>query len=307
MKRTLKIGLVILVTGLVLMAIGAMTHSFKSVTFNDQHQPELVHVKTFDRKVKSFKVLDVNLKSNQLRIKEGDSYRVQVRSNAKAMPRVTVKNQRLVIEQTKHDNSTSGWHFGSDGNDMIGYSFSGGRSQLPDRTVVVTVPRGTKLDQIKLVNRDGDLRLTDIQTNKLTIRTDSNVSLEHATVGEGMRLSTGDGNIYLQQMNLTNPQLTTDDGDVALKDVWLNQATVQLTDGDFRMRNGGITGIVNVNNQDGDNTVVGADRGKGYILHGADNNRLFDQHREDGGLLQQNETNNDRLQLTTNDGDNSVQ
>ncbi|WP_421017370.1 DUF4097 family beta strand repeat-containing protein [Furfurilactobacillus cerevisiae] len=306
MKRTLKIGIAVLIVGLIMVAAGAFTHSFKDVTFNHHGRPELRTTQTVSKKVKDFDAISVDLKSDQIRIKEGDTARVQVSSTKEAMPTVRSVGHKLVIEQKRADNSMTGWSFGDNPEGTFGLG-TFNDAKHPDRTVVVTVPRGTKLNNISIKERQGAIRITDVSSDTVSISAHDDVMLEHMTVTQPLKVNSHDGNLYVTGMTLNTPSIKTDDGAVSLRDVQLNQGSIQLTDGTFNMTNGGFTGAVNVTNDDGDNEIVNADRNKGYILHGDDENKLFEQHNEDGGTLQQNETVPDIMHLTTNDGKNSVQ
>ncbi|MGV0167071.1 DUF4097 family beta strand repeat-containing protein [Furfurilactobacillus sp. WILCCON 0119] len=302
MKRTFKIGIWVLVVGVILIMIGAITHSFRDVTYNKNFRPELAQTKTVTKHVKAFDTLTVNLKSSQLRVKEGDEFRVQMRGESKALPTVEQTGKTLKITQHRSENQHVQWGFENNEGGLINFSANDGK--MADRTVVVTVPRGTKLNVINAHNDDGSIRMTDVSTKKLTVNSNSDVSLETMTIEKPTTIK-ADG-VYVENVTLTNPQITSSD-DVALKNVTLNQGTIKLNNGDFRMHDGSFTGVVSVFNDDGDNTVVGADHSKGYIIsHTSGGNALFDQANSDGGQLQQNETNADRLQLNTNDGDNSV-
>ncbi|HAT54376.1 MAG TPA: hypothetical protein DCW31_03900 [Lactobacillus sp.] len=307
MKRTLKIGITVLIIGLIMVATGMFTHSFKDVTFNQHGRPEEVQVKQVNKKVKAFDAISVDLKSDQIRIKEGDTSRVEINSPEKAMPTVKSVGHKLVITQSRGDNSVTGWSFGDNPEGEFGFG-DYKTTRHPGHTVVVTVPRGTKLSSINVKSRDGAVRITDVTADKVSASsTEDDVMLEHMTVNQPVKASSSDANVYVTGMTLNKPTLKSAEGDISLKNVQLNQGSISLADGNFTMTDGGFTGIVNVTNDDGDNTIINADKTKGYVLHSDDSNKLFDQHTSDGGALQQNETAPDVMHLTTNDGDNSVQ
>lgn len=304
MKRTLKIGLVVLIVGLITLVAGWYGHGFQDVTFNQQRRPELVDTKTVKHNIAEFDKLQVDVKDCQVRLKTGDKYSVSMRTTSKSVPTVKQVGKKLVIKQAHPTNSVTGWSFGDDEGGLFGFG-SITKDGLPNRTIVITVPKDKKLQQVKMHTETGALRLTDVNVSDLAVSAGDNINLEKMGQIDHLTVSANDGRLEMSDLTAMNPSVSA--GSVSLTNVILNQGTFKVTDDTFTMQNGGFSGIVNVTNDGGDNKVWGADQNKGYQLHGEDDSTLFDQHSGDNGALQRNQDAPDQLRLTTTAGGNTVQ
>ncbi|GEK28394.1 DUF4097 family beta strand repeat-containing protein [Furfurilactobacillus siliginis] len=304
MKRTLKIGLVVLVVGLITLVAGWYGHGFQDVTFNQHRRPELVNTKTVKHNMAAFDDLQVDVKDCQVRLKQGDKYSVSMRTTSKSVPTVKMVGKMLVIKQAHPTNSVTGWSFGDNEGGLFGFG-SITKDGLPNRTIVITVPKDKHLQQVKMHTETGALRLTDVNVSDLTVSAGDNISLEKMGQVSHLQATANDGRVEMSDLTAMNPSVTAES--VSLSNVTLNQGTFKVTDDTFTMQNDGFSGIVNVMNNGGDNKVWGADKNKGYQLHGEDESTLFDQHSDSDGTLQINPDAPDQLRLTTTAGGNSVQ
>lgn len=141
MKKTFKIGLGILVIGIVLMVVGFAGHGMKNVSFKGATP---VIEKQVTKKLSTAKFNRVNLTSSSANvlIKTGSKFSISYQGSNARLPKVTVTNQSATI----HQGEAYGTFF----------SYNNG-----DDTIIITVPKGTKLAG-KLDVADGDLSITNV-------------------------------------------------------------------------------------------------------------------------------------------------
>ena len=247
MKKTFKIGLGILIIGIILMVVGFAGHGMKNVSFEGATPVIEKQVTKKLSTAKEFNRVNLTSSSANVLIKTGSKFAISYQGSNARLPKVTVTNQSATI----HQGEGRGTFF----------SYNNG-----DDTIIITVPKGTKLAG-KLDVADGDLSIT-------------NVDLEN------MDVNVADGDVVYNNLTVTGGKTT-------------------LGDGDFTSNRVIFKGHYTVKTDDGDNKVI-ASHADGFILHTDDGDNKLDGVDHGTEDLQQNESAANLLRLEANDGDNSV-
>ena len=237
MKRSIKIGLSLMIIGAVLSLFGFLFGGASStITWHDG-------LKVIDRKTRKEKMLQQSYAYDTVknievstalpvRIIKGDVDKVTVKATAyHELPEVnhTQNDLKVIDKQTSGSNQGKGeflisgfsWHY----ND---WDSLGG--------VTITLPQSQHLSNIQITGQNnGDVQLNDIQSDKIAIQHVADINLKNIKVTHDLTLNDiVDG--HLSDVTASTATIQSDDGDLAMQNSQINnRLTIQLGDGDLSM------------------------------------------------------------------------
>ncbi|MCT4456271.1 hypothetical protein EFP00_02305 [Lactiplantibacillus paraplantarum] len=308
MRKTIRVGVILLVLGLILTMFGIANNGIQSVYWDQGFH--VVHHKTKHYHVSQIKDITIATANNVI-IKQGTTTNVTVTA-ARTLPTITTDNGHVIVTSTSHNTKTVGFMF-----DNVG--------QFAD-TTTITVPKGTTVNRITAkTSQSGNITLQNITANHLqNLSTDSNVTLTDVKINRSLTL-TGD-NLRLTRtsapslqidgdpdVNITDSRFTTnaskiitDEGDIHLTNNRFKTLKITTSDGDITLNNNHITENLVATTSDGDihgtvsrTTGVRASTGDGDL-------HIFDHTQSDGSGYQVNQAAAVQYRLTTADGDITV-
>ncbi|NLR10610.1 MULTISPECIES: DUF4097 family beta strand repeat-containing protein [Lactobacillaceae] len=315
MKRSVKIGLTLMILGAVLFGVGWMNHGDKSVVWNRDTRG----FKTVQKVKKSFRPGDyhqivVDAKA-PVTIKVGDTNRVTVSyvDGLKDLPSVDVSKQTLTItggQAMQHESFT-----------VFGLSDSG----TTNGGVLVTVPRGKQLDNLTVKKGSGKVSLRTLQAKQMTIQSSDEIELMDLKIARALTVKSTDGDIWADQITAkklrintddgdigvsnshlaaVDNQLSTADGDIRLSETHLGGGRIDSSDGDIHLQQNQLSKRLKVFTNDGDiHAYIGKSAGAKVLAKDADMSDITVQgkNRRSGYWLRQSAS--AQYQLRTNDGD----
>lgn len=249
MKKTLKIGLVILIVGLVMLAIGWCNHGNRSVVFNGSGKPILVnkHPSRFVVK-QSFNQVQGTVATANVEIRQGTKSSITYIGTNR--PTISVKNGVAKIQQ-RHQRHTMGFYINT--------------PATADK-IIITVPADQQLTG-KLDLHDGDLAVTSVTLQQLAVKlisgdadysnvtvnggslrlTDGDWLADHLTVNGHYQVKNQDGDNEVRGLQTDGYKLYTSDGD--------NEIHGHDHDADTVVDNDQASNVLYLWNRDGDNIL----------------------------------------------------
>jgi len=243
MKRSLKIGLTLMVLGAALFGIGWMNHGDKAVVWNRSTRG----FKTIQKVKRSYHPGDYQRivvdSRAPVTIKDGDTNRVTVSyiDGASGLPKASVTKGTLHIK-------------GGVSSQRLNVSIF----SVSDRTatsggVLITVPRDKKLDSIVVKKGSGSLSLRQLRAKQVAIENTDDVNLYALRVDRNVTVYSTDGDIYADQVRAKQLRVNADDGDMGISNSQLtaNDNQFTSTDGDVRLSTSQLGGG-RIDSNDGD-------------------------------------------------------
>lgn len=253
MKKLLKIGVVVLILGLIALGIGFINHGNKNVTFYGS-RPQ-VSSKASSRTVKvnrKFSQVDVDVSTANVTVTRGNKF--QIIYHGKNAPQIDVKNGRATIRQT--------------GGNSNGFKLSSSESYGTD-TVTIVLPAGTQLagkihvsegdlvvnktslKQLTAAVEEGDVRLMNVVTDggKITLN-EGDFTAHQLTVNHHFKVANDEGDNTVQGVSADGYYLQTDEGD--------NTLFHHEEDGDdssVLQKNSHATNVLTLVTSEGDNSI----------------------------------------------------
>ena len=115
-----------------------------------------------------------------------------------------------------------------------------------------------------------------------------------------------EGDLIVNDTSLSNLNIKLSEGDANFSNVLVTGGKLSLTEGDFNARHLTVNKHFKVENDEGDNTVMGIKADGYYLSADEGDNDLFSRSQEDGGKLMKNFHAANILSLSTSEGDNTV-
>ncbi|UQS81744.1 DUF4097 domain-containing protein [Bombilactobacillus folatiphilus] len=201
MKKYYRFSWLLLLIGLILVAVGYFHDGFQPLA-GDMHSSKVYvldnHREVQQYKVAPFKKIRVDLQDNadNVQIKSGSKYQVKVINGQKNhLIKTYVNNKQELVVQDQ------GRYF---------YYVSVG---LKSPQIQITVPRDQVLQSVQGNLQDGQLSLTDLQTQRLVLRADnSRINLQQLQVLQAdSDFHLSDSQLHMQNSNLKKAKLNVDD------------------------------------------------------------------------------------------------
>ncbi len=226
MKKTVYLIILVVIT-CVCVAIGICSHLFKLFSFDIGFGSKMVSV---SEELEDFKGIDLDLNLADLTIVEGKDFGISYDGEEKLQPTYRVENDVLILKQNvKHIS-----HMNNECN------------------VTITVPDGTSLDDVSLYMDAGEIALSDLEMNNLTIDADAgdldmarctieNVNID-ADAGdldmarctiENVNIDADAGDLDMEYCTIETGKIDADAGDIDLEDVILSKGEISANAGDI--------------------------------------------------------------------------
>ena len=197
MRRLFKVGIVILVVGLVALGVGFFKHGNQNVTFNGS-RPQITQTQR-NRTVKvnrSFHKVDVDVATADVTVTRGKKFQIIYRG--KNVPQISVKHGQATIHQTSSTGNAFKW--------------SSNNSYGAD-TVTIVLPDGADLAG-KMHLDEGDLVINKVTANQLMAAVEEgDVSLLNVTA-DGGKITLDEGDFMARQLTVNHHfKVVNEEGD----------------------------------------------------------------------------------------------
>ncbi|GAF41729.1 hypothetical protein FC83_GL000003 [Agrilactobacillus composti DSM 18527 = JCM 14202] len=290
MKNLIKVGAMLFGAGLIIFAVGFLGHGFQSINIVNG-RPQITQVEKRSLHPAKFNKMDVNVSYQDVVVKQGNDYEVNVTTMGDDDITSKVVDGVLQIHQS---NTTSPFTFG------IG--------SLPADKLEITVPRTAKFSDVTIHSNNGDLTYTSGTVDNLKLSSRSgNLQVTQTQVTKMTNLTTGAGDIRLVNSELNNAKLQTQSGDIRGEGGQLAQGTLNSANGNLTLQGMRFKGATTLNTSSGDNRIENAPKDAGYRLTtDSGDNKLFNRKSTEKQVIV-NWDAETRLDLRTSNGDNHVE
>lgn len=242
MKKTLKIGLSLIIVGLIVGTVG-FANGGANVLMADHQVAVPSKKKVLTRQ--EFDRLNINVDNADVVIKSGDHYQVSFTGSKKLQPTVNTKNRQLTISQsgkiTKFNNCR-------------------------EHQIVITMPNDKQLSG-KINMKNGDLDISRAMLKNATVKSDNgDVDFHNVTLNGGQTaLANGDfeghrltlqSNYQVENNNGDNKVTKVQDTGFILRNAnGSNELFGKEHDGGRQERNTSAAHVITLINHNGDNEV----------------------------------------------------
>lgn len=271
MKKTIKVGFILLIVGVILAFVGWMVGGEKPTVITKRFKPMLVDSVKTSKRVSKFININIDVNDGNITLKKGNKFGVKYIGNGRNTPSIKVVNDKLSVT-------------GSNENNGIIFSW-GNVSEYKDPEIEITVPKKHKLSNIKFSSGIGDVSVSDIQIDKLT-------------------LDQSNGDTNLSNNKLKELYIKNDNGDVNVDKVNLDSGKIVLSDGDFTMNGGRLMSKLSIHNEDGDNLIKGV-KAKSYFLSSNDGDNTINNVTSEN-TMDIHKGKLPHITLVNEDGDNTI-
>lgn len=234
MKKVFKVGVIVLILGVILLGIGFLNNGNKTVYF-ENNRPAIFHphTKTISTN-KAFERIDISASTANVVIREGKNYQITYSGISKHTPAITVHNNVASIRQT--------------GSFPLVFNFN--EYQPHQDLIIVTIPHDQALAG-RIYLESGDLTVSKIKMDNIDVNSGAgDVEYRQVTLrGGSTKLSSG---------NFTGHNLTVQGHYTVNNQSGNNTVTNTTVDGYF------------LKTDAGDNELNGEDKGE-ESLHQNDN------------------------------------
>lgn len=305
MKKTVKIGFLLLILGLILAILGIANNGIKTIYWHDGF-----HIaKRYTASAQPTKIKSITLKTgSNVIVRSGDHNSIRVTSSID-QPQITDNDGQITVASSVKNYQSFNFQFTTPINE----------------TTVITVAKGTKLEQLtagraqngdvslnglnvaKLnANPQGDLTLREVNvTQPLTDITAYNTHLTKVTAPSLTLKSTGDVTINQSQFEKSASSITSSD-DVTIRQTKLKSGQINGSDSDINLSDNQLAQQLVAKTTGGDIRVTTA-QSSGVNVHTDDGGlTIFSWHHDDQKSYQYQPKASEQYQLTTTDGDITV-
>lgn len=271
MKKALLISAGMLATGGICIGIGIAMGGSPAFYLDETGihlkettaSPEEVQDYTGQEQTAAFDRIEVKLESGEFSLEEGDSYSVAyILRGDREEPVCQVENGKLIVKEGDSRKSQDGnrWYFRLWGEE--------GERWQDDPYVIITVPKGTKFQEVS-IDAPWDIRLaSDLSAEKLSVKT-SYGELEMED-WNGSSLSIYDESGDIKTGNLTGDKVEINGlyGDLNIGCIESAQASLKAENGAVTVL-AGTKGALDIKNSYGDTTIytAGEIEPYGFYLH----------------------------------------
>lgn len=305
MKKTIKVGIILLILGLILAIFGIANNGIQSIYWQSGFHVAKVRSQTYQpAKIKS---ITLNTDAD-VTIKQGDTNKVTIAS-ARQLPNMTYDNGNITIKSA---------HFT---NDTVGFIIT---PEVSTHRVTITVPKNTTVNTIKASKQTGNVALSNVHVKNLQLTTQSDLDLARVTVKSSANLQANDvtvnkvtapslqadvdGDVLISDSTFTHAtsNIASSGDDVTLKDSKLKSAAITTTTGTITLRNNQLTSNLAAKVTDGDINVR-TDRTHGVTAKTSTGDlSIFGWHSDTHRSYQYKTTAKVQYQLTSTSGDINV-
>ncbi|MDC2816865.1 DUF4097 family beta strand repeat-containing protein [Leuconostoc suionicum] len=275
MKRSVKIGLSLIVIGAVLALIGfGFGGGSSSISWNNG-------LKVIDRKTQKEKMVQQSYTYNDVknidvstslpvRIITGDVKKTTVKvMTYQKLPELSYQQNHLKITD-KQVGSVSQGNVNIEFN-ITGFSWNYGNHGYQEG-IVITVPQSQSLSDIQIDGQNSsDVSLSDVQADKISIQHVADTNLKNLTVQHDLTfddiedtdlnnvttstatIKSDYGDLTIQNSRISDDvNIQLEDGDLSMHHNHINTGKINTSDGDVTLMNNQLSGQLTVTAQDGD-------------------------------------------------------
>lgn len=224
-----------------------------------------------------FDRVKTDFSSFDLKIKAGNSYKVEYHGPAYIKPEIKLDDDTLEItEPDLREKEIKRWEKGSF---KIELNFS------TKASVTVTVPKNRPLEELDLKLRSGNVDLSDFASDE--------IELESAS-----------GNLTVEDIRVGSFDATVNSGDIVFDNVRLDDSEISLTSGNFKLLNSRIMNQMSIATVSGDNLVQNTQVAEANLHTVSGDNRIFGEQMKRGKVGQDDGS---FLRMTTISGNNRIE
>lgn len=213
MRKTVKVGFILLVLGVLLAIFGIANQGLQTVYWAN-HRFRIAHQTTQTYHPKTIKSLTLatNLK---VTVKSGNTATIKVTTNAIAAkkPRVTIKNGQVIIKSKVPEDIS-----------MVGFNLQ----PLATPRIVITVPRQTHLTKLTTTTDQGAVQLNDLTIKQLTLNNYGATRLRNVTTTKPL-VAKPTSRLQLTNVTASSLKLTNSDARTAIANSHFQQQQSSLT------------------------------------------------------------------------------
>lgn len=326
MKKMFKLGIGVLILGIILVLIGMSSSEDKSVFFKNARpvlysRYEAEKYQTLKQKISNpqeIQNLSLDINNANLVIKPGKEYSLKYQGWSDA-PVVSVNNGILQVKTSSNEQQFV--------NRIVGLFFGFGKTVKND-TLVLTIPQDVKFKTVRLVagaNYEAKVNLKELKVQQFDVVgsmdvlnldscnldaanvdiSGSNAKLNNTILLSG-KLTFDDVNLNVLASTLKDVALVNDSGDIEYSNVSLDKGSLNTSDSYFKMSNSNIANGYTVVNQSGETNILNT-FADGYWLNAASEDGELNLFGKIGTKeITQNNTAANCLKIQTQDGSITV-
>jgi len=219
------------------------------------------NVMKYDQQVDEFENIDLRLSVIDVTIEEGDDFRVAYMIEEDLKPEIEVKDGTLYVNGRKSN--------------KFEISVSLGFENMGDdiNTMKITVPKGTKINKGELHTSTGDINITGLDFNDLSIYgCTSGISLENEKIDD-LLVDVSTGEVNLDNIKAEKMSIKTSTGDIIMDKMDIDTGDVHSSTGEINGRfvNELEDYALDISSSTGDITVNDTEAEKHYSSKGKNN------------------------------------
>ncbi|RRK09921.1 hypothetical protein D1831_10205 [Lactiplantibacillus garii] len=304
MRKTVKVGVILLVLGVIMLIFGIANNGIQSVYWEKGFKVVKTHEKTYQPK----KITDITLSSNEdVVIERGDVATIKVTTTRK-LADVEINNGHVTISSSS-PTATS---------DTVGYMFNDGSES---NRIVITIPKRTTVNWIKdtdkqfgdvnvqnvtakhvqLLNGNGDVRLSSVNIKNQAEFSADTLHLTDVTAPT-LKAKGSDVTISDSHFNDGASKVQSNDGDIKIGETQFKTAKVHSDDGDIRLNQNHVTSL-SATTDDGDIHLSANKRVGVYAQTDDGDLSIFGYRSDTDQSYHYNKTAKQQYHLTSGDGD----
>lgn len=302
MRKTVKIGVILLVIGVIMVIFGIANNGIQSIYWEKGFHLFQTQEKTYHPN----KITNVTLSTNDdVVIKRGDTATVHVVS-AHKLPTVTTTNGHVTVSSKSNGRHTTEYMFAD---------------PAASERIVITVPAKTTIDWIRDTDdHDGDVTIQNVTVNHVALQSDHNtVALSNVNVNKSTQFAAdtlrlthvnapsvdvtgGDVTINQSRFNQGTSKITSDDGDLNISQTQFKSGEVHTDDGDIHLVQNHVERL-NASTDDGDIRLTTSKRSGVYAQTMDGDLNIFGYRSDSGSPYRYQQTAAQQYHLSSQDGD----
>lgn len=298
----------LIVFGLIIALVGFFSGAHYSITLdgtsfkvNDQQK-----LKSESLPLEAFQNIDGQINDADISFISANEYKIEIKYPADQEWNYKVENGTLFIKHTESPQ----------------FSFNLGFVTANQATIKIYVPKDQQMKQFKLINKygdtsingiasqsmdivsnDGDLKLVNVNTEKLAIVNQYGDTTVQNVSADKISAKSNDGDMLFKNMNVLNAFISNQYGDTALQQI--NSKGLKLTsnDGDVSVK-GSLKGRTVIHSNYGDVLITPSNPQKelSYRLVSDYGDIIVDNKASESSVVS-SENGDDSLKVNTQDGD----
>ncbi|RRG17891.1 hypothetical protein D3P96_05685 [Weissella viridescens] len=229
LKKPLIIGGILSVAGVALMCATFNESNF-NISWEKGKGLQTVSVRKNQQNFAkdAIKNIDLNVKNQQVTLKQGDTDSWQVKTTSWGGKQSSVNVSDGTLHVTTKDNTQDNMVM-TLGDSDTGFTINDYDDES-DTTIVV--PKNVKLDQVNVTGKDGGVIMDDFKANRIKVQMQDGGARLRNIQSQSMDMSSSDGRMYVENSTFDKLHVTGRDMGISGSGLKLNQASdIKLRDG----------------------------------------------------------------------------